>query len=67
MAAAAASQATALELEVSATCVILAEVDAVTAFGKVAFWFSSIDIAGVVPTVEPKPITKSSAESSKPT
>ena len=40
---------------------------AVTICGMVTFWFSSTDIAGVVPTADPKPITKSSAESSRPT
>ena len=32
----------------------------------VTFWFSSMDIAGFVPTVLPCPIIKSSAESSSP-
>ena len=45
---------------------MFAEVEAVTAFGKVAFWFSSIETAGVVPTADPEPITKSSALSSRP-
>ena len=33
----------------------------------VTCWFSSIDIDGVVPTVDPKPITKLSELSSSPT
>ena len=43
-----------------------AKVNPFTVPANVEFMFSSIEIAGVVPTVEPLPITKSSAESSKP-
>ena len=38
----------------------------VTLPAKTVLRFSSMDIAGVVPTAEPFPIIKSSAESSRP-
>jgi len=51
----------------SAVCVPVALPVTKTSSLTVTNKFSSIDNAGVVPTAEPKPITKSSALSSNPT